>query len=293
MLHRSNLPAFNLAVSTLLKNPSHFLPNLTVSTFLDLPEKLGPHLHPTEQQQRPRQTGSANSSSSVSSLSSDSKTKISTVTNNFNHHPTIRALVLDKDNTLCPPGTTDFPRAYLRKLESLRTSPTSPFNLTSNPHAVLIVSNSAGSRPESARYEAEAQHLEKFLAPLRISVFRVRVPRGGGRTRRKPFCDKEVLTWFQERGVVQRADEIAVIGDRLATDVLLAARMGAWSIWCKYGVTSLIDSRHNDDDDDNNNNNNNHIDHRTFLGKMETILERYLRENRGLKTPFPEGWATK
>jgi hypothetical protein len=76
--------------------------------------------------------------------------------------------------------------------------------------------------------------------------------------------------------------------------------MGAWSIWCKYGVTSLIDSRHNGDDDDdddnnnnNNNNNNNHIDHRTFLGKMETILERYLRENRGLKTPFPEGWVTK
>jgi phosphatidylglycerophosphatase GEP4 len=285
----SNLPAFNLAVSTLLNNPSHFLPNLTISTFLDLPEQLGPHLHPPQQQQQPRQTtGSTNSvnpsSSSSSGSSLSSKAKLSTATTN--HHPTIRALVLDKDNTLCSPGTTDFPRAYLRKLESLRISPTSPFNLTSNPHAILIVSNSAGSRPESARYEAEAQQLEKTLAPLKISVFRV--PRGGGTTYRKPLCDKEVLTWFQERGVVQRADEIAVVGDRLATDVLLAARMGAWSVWCKDGVTSQTDSNHNDHDNDNN-----HIDHRTFLAKMETILERYLRENRGLKTPFPEGWGTK
>lgn len=286
MLPNTNLPAFNLAVSTLLKNPSHFLPNLTISTFLDLPEQLGPHLHPP-QQRPPASTNSANSSdisSSVSSLSSVSNAKKSTATipTTTSNYPTIRALVLDKDNTLCPPGTTDFPRAYLRKLESLRTSPTSSFNLTNNPHAILIVSNTAGSRPESTRYEAEAQHIEKTLAPLGISVFRV--PRGGT-THRKPFCDKEVLAWFQERGVVQRADEIAVVGDRLATDVILAARMGAWSVWCKDGVNGQTDSSHNDG--------RNNIDHRTFLAKMEIILEKYLRENRRLKPPFPEGWGTK
>ena len=32
------------------------------------------------------------------------------------------------------------------------------------------------------------------------------------------------------------ADQIAIIGDRLFTDVMLANLMGSWSVWVKDGV---------------------------------------------------------
>ncbi|KAH8704125.1 mitochondrial PGP phosphatase [Talaromyces proteolyticus] len=251
----SNLQAFNLTVSTLLKNPSHLLPNLTISTFLDLPEQLGLHLTPT----------STSTPTSKATSESSSKEKV-----------TIRALVLDKDNTLCPPNTITFPPAYLHKLESLRTSPTSPFNQTTNPHGILIVSNTAGSRPESAAYENEARRLEQeTLKHLKIPVFRVQPGKG-----RKPFCGPEVLAWFREKGVVDSADQVAVVGDRLGTDVLMAAQMGAWSVWCKNGVTHGVGK-----DAEKVN-----MDYRGFLAKVEIVMERYLRESRGLKPRVPRGW---
>jgi phosphatidylglycerophosphatase GEP4 len=250
-LLNSNLQAFNLTVSTLLKNPSHLVPNLTIPTFLDLPENLGPHLVSSAQHQ----------SSKNPEYSRPPR------------HPTIRALVLDKDNTLCPPKTIVLPKPYLRKLESLRTSPTSPFNQKQNPHGILIVSNTAGSRPDSAAYEAEARDLEERL---HIPVFRVRAGRP-----RKPFCGTDVLAWFREHGVVEGADEIAVVGDRIGTDTLMAAQMGAWSVWCKEGVRHGVDTEADERGD---------RDYRGLLAKMEVLMESYLRENRGLKARVPRGW---
>lgn len=262
----TNLQAFNLTVSTLLKTPSHLLPNLTISTFLDLPEQLGPHLHP----------------SSTSSSSSSTIKTTATATSQKPTHPSIRALVLDKDNTLCPPNTTTLPKAYMDKLERLRTSPTSPFNQTRNPHGILIVSNTAGSRP---RYEAEAQDLESRLKHLQIPVFRVVAPDGNSGEskepkKRKPFCGEQVMGWFRERGVVSNADEVAVVGDRLGTDVLMAAQMGAWSVWCKDGVTHGVGRDAGRVD----------MDYRGFLAKVEIAMERYLRESRGLPARVPPGW---
>ncbi|KAJ9270752.1 hypothetical protein DTO212C5_3249 [Paecilomyces variotii] len=251
----SSLQAFNLAVSTFLKNPSQLLPNLTIPTFIQLPEQLGPHVYPSQPQQ------SRNSSSSSTSPSPPSRSP-----------PLIRALVVDKDNTLCPPKTTLFPKPYLDKLHSLRTSPTSPFNKDKNPHSILIVSNRAGS---SAIHEAEAQDLESKLSDLKIPVFRL--PAG---SRKKPFCGAEVLAWFQERGVVERADEIAVVGDRIGTDVLMAVGMGAWSVWCKDGVTEGVGRDAGKTG----------LDYRGFLAKMEIVVERYLRETKGLRPSVPEGW---
>lgn len=247
----SNLQAFNLTVSTLLKTPSHLLPNLTIPTFLDLPEHLGPHLYP-----------------SSSSSSSSKRT------------PSIRALVLDKDNTICPPNTITLPKAYLDKLETLRSSPTSPFNKTTNPHGILIVSNTAGSRPS---YEREARELEEKLAHLAIPVFRMQQAQPEGTVsnrRKKPFCGEEVLAWFRDRNVVAGADEIAVVGDRLGTDVIMAAQMGAWSVWCKDGVRHGV-GRNADRTD---------LDYRGFLARVEIAMEKYLRESRGLKARVPPGW---
>ncbi|KAL2218193.1 mitochondrial PGP phosphatase-domain-containing protein [Thermoascus aurantiacus ATCC 26904] len=253
----TSLQAFNLAVWTFLRNPSHLLPHLTIPTFLQLPEQLGPHLYQSQsQQQQQQQDGTPK----------DPKQQ----------YPTIRALVLDKDNTLCPPKTTDLPGPYLEKLRALRTSPTSPFHKDTAPDSVLIVSNRAGSDPNRPAYEAEARDLEAQLADLRVPVFRL-PPGAAGK---KPFCGPEVLAWFRERGVVERADEIAVVGDRLGTDVLMAVGMGAWSVWCKDGVTEGAGRDAGRQG----------VDYRGFLARMEIAVERYLRETKGLKPPVPKGW---
>lgn len=131
------------------------------------------------------------------------------------------------------------------------------------PDSILIVSNRAGSHP---RYDGEINALEdNGLSGLRIPVFRL--PAG---SRKKPFCGTEVMEWFRERGVVKGPEEVAVVGDRLGTDVLMAAEMGAWSVWCRDGVAEGGD--------------------RNILEKMEAWVERYLRESRGLKAPAPKGW---
>ncbi|KAE8145739.1 mitochondrial PGP phosphatase-domain-containing protein [Aspergillus avenaceus] len=236
----TNLRAFNLAVQTLLKNPSQFLPHLTIPTFTHLPEQVGPSI--------------------AENLNLTAEAKA----------PTIRALVLDKDNTLCHPKTTTFPPQILEKLQALRTSRTSPFNGEQYPDSILIVSNRAGSHP---RYDAEVRDLEEQLSALRIPVFRL--PEG---SEKKPFCGDEVLEWFRERGVVKRADEIAVVGDRLGTDVLMAARMGSWSVWCRDGVTEGVNPKDGRPD-------------MNLLEKMEVWVERYLRESKGLKAPPPQGWS--
>ncbi|KAK1138607.1 hypothetical protein N8T08_002169 [Aspergillus melleus] len=245
----TNLRAFNLAVSTLLKTPAQFLPHLSIPTITHLPEQIGPVLESTY----------ANTSTSTPSNPKPNPKPI-----------TIKALILDKDATLCAPKTTTFPPQILTKLTSLRTSPTSPFNQQTSPDSILIVSNRAGSHPT---YDSEISALEKNgLQELQIPIFRL--PPGSAK---KPFCGAEVLSWFRERGVVKGPEEIAVVGDRLGTDVLMAKEMGAWSIWCKDGVTEGVDPRRGREG-------------LNLLEKMEAWVERYLRESRGLKAPAPKGW---
>jgi ribonucleotide monophosphatase NagD (HAD superfamily) len=36
-----------------------------------------------------------------------------------------------------------------------------------------------------------------------------------------------------------RADQIAIVGDRLLTDMCLANEMGSWGVWVKDGVVDL------------------------------------------------------
>lgn len=246
----SNLRGFNHAVHTLLKQPTQFLPHLTIPTFTHLPEDLGPHLVRTREP----------SNKDPSNPQTEKPTPPTRT-------PTIHALVLDKDNTLCPPKTTTFPPQILSKLTALRTSPTSPFNQSRNPHGILIVSNRAGSHP---RYDAEIQSLESQLSHLSIPVFRL--PPG---TDKKPFCGEEVVRWFRERGVVKGPGEIAVVGDRLGTDVLMAVGMGSWSVWCKEGVFEEGEVGK---------------PKRNVLERMEVWIERYLREGRGCTAPVPRGW---
>ncbi|KAK5013166.1 hypothetical protein LTR16_001323 [Cryomyces antarcticus] len=55
----------------------------------------------------------------------------------------------------------------------------------------------------------------------------------------KPGCRAEVLDYFRSatNGDVTSAKQIAVVGDRLFTDIMMANMMGSYGVWVKDGVT--------------------------------------------------------
>lgn len=221
----SNLPAARLTLSYLLHDPSSFLPHSQISNFLFLPLPLASALP-------------------------------------VKPSPTIRALVLDKDNTLCPPNTTMMHLTYLAKLDKIRNSP----EFSHAPHSILIVSNTAGST-RSAMHEAEAKALE---AELGIPVLRQHPDR------KKPFCGPDVLKYFADHGVTSDPAEIVVVGDRLGTDTLMAREMGAWSLWVRDGFRNPeMPGR----------------DYRGMLAKMEVRFERMLRGGLDMRAPLPYTFA--
>ena len=214
-----------MSLAYALHDPSSLLPHHAVPTLLSLPLPIG---------------------SSLPSLPGrDDK-------------PTIRALVLDKDNTLCPPRSTYLHQSYLTKIEKIKSS----VEFSHNPRSVIIVSNTAGSSSAPA-HEAEAKRLE---AELGLPVLRQQPGR------KKPFCAPDLLEYFKKHGVTEDPAEIVVVGDRLATDVLLAREMGSWSVWCRDGWRSPEEPQ---------------TDYRGFFSKMEGRYERLLRETFRKTAPLP------
>lgn len=58
---------------------------------------------------------------------------------------------------------------------------------------------------------------------------------------KKPGCGKEIMEYFRntdEREGLRdiRENQIAIVGDRLLTDMCLANEMGSWGVWVKDGV---------------------------------------------------------
>ena len=93
--------------------------------------------------------------------------------------------------------------------------------------AVLIVSNSAGTRDDLGYKEARS-----LQDATGVQVFR--------HSTKKPGCAQEVLSYLTKTSKtgLSRSNQVAVVGDRLFTDVIMANMMGAWSIWVKDGVVS-------------------------------------------------------
>jgi phosphatidylglycerophosphatase GEP4 len=230
----SNFPAARLLLAYALHEPSSLLPHTTIPTLISLPLPLGPSL------------------SISTSLPGQPKIPIK-----------IKALVLDKDNTLCTPNSTALHPAYIAKLEKLRHSP----EFANSPNSILIVSNTAGSTP-SAEHESEALELERELS---IPVLRQQPGR------KKPFCGPDVLEHFTKHGITSNPAEIAIVGDRLATDVLLAREMGAWSVWVRDGWRNPETPGR---------------DHRGFMSRMEVKAERFLRGGLQYRAPMPKGFTT-
>lgn len=221
----SNLPALRLTLAYALTEPSSLLPHRTIPTLLALPLPIGSSL--------PSVPGKRTS---------------------------IKALVLDKDNTICPPETTVVHKAYREKIEQIKTSP----EFVNRPNSILIVSNTAGST-RLQQHEAEAKELE---ADLGLPVLRQQPGR------KKPLCGPDVLQFFKEHGITEDPAEIAFVGDRLATDVMVAREVGSWSIWCRDGWRSPEEPSK---------------DYRGLFAKAEANFERMLREKFSKTAPLPQG----
>ena len=58
---------------------------------------------------------------------------------------------------------------------------------------------------------------------------------------KKPGCGAEIMDYFRhhpETGVTS-PHQVAIVGDRLSTDMMLANMMGSWGIWVQDGVIPL------------------------------------------------------
>ncbi|KAF6231557.1 hypothetical protein HO173_010309 [Letharia columbiana] len=136
---------------------------------------------------------------------------------NGGQRPDIRAIVLDKDNCFAKPKESSIHSPYKKHFESLRKM---------FPGArVLIVSNSAGTQDDPEGKEAKL--LEQATG---VNVFK--------HSTKKPGCGPDVFRHLQNipKIRVEHPGQIAVVGDRLFTDIIMASTMGSWSIWIEDGV---------------------------------------------------------
>lgn len=91
---------------------------------------------------------------------------------------------------------------------------------------LLIVSNSAGTNDDVEGKEARLLEAATGVKVLRHST-------------KKPGCGPQIMEYFRNHAAdanVILPDQIAVVGDRLSTDVMMANMMGFWSVWIKDGV---------------------------------------------------------
>ncbi|TKX24926.1 hypothetical protein C1H76_2879 [Elsinoe australis] len=90
---------------------------------------------------------------------------------------------------------------------------------------LLIVSNSAGTLADPTGKDAELLEHNTGLTVLRHRT-------------KKPGCGAEIQKYFQTQVdlKITSPSQIAVVGDRLFTDAMLANMMGARAIWIRDGV---------------------------------------------------------
>lgn len=126
----------------------------------------------------------------------------------------IKAIVIDKDNCISYPNKTEIWREYEKQWSKLKKY---------YPQSVFILSNTAGSSSDHG-YE-DAKKLENSTG---VPVIRHK--------QKKPGCYEEILEHLLAERYVESPKEVAVVGDRLLTDIMMSNMMGAYSIWISHGV---------------------------------------------------------
>lgn len=188
-----------------LASPSLCLPHATVSTFSDLPIPL------------------------------DKAFDIR------NGKSVIKAVVLDKDDCFAYPNSKmvhESNRVSRRSWNDLRASSADlrqdhfeKLRAAYPGRRLLIVSNTSGAQT----YDRDGKLASEVEEATGVTVLSHRV--------KKPGCAAEIMEYFHqhpETGVTG-PHQIAVVGDRLFTDMMLANRMGSWGIWVKDGIVPLKD----------------------------------------------------
>ncbi|KAK3327259.1 mitochondrial PGP phosphatase [Cercophora scortea] len=132
----------------------------------------------------------------------------------------IKAVVLDKDDCFAYPDSNEVHGPYKQRFEALRALYPG--------RRLLIVSNTAGSS-----YDADGKMAVAVEKATGVAVLSHRV--------KKPGCGSEIMAYFREHPEtgVTSPSHIAIVGDRLATDMMLANAMGSWGLWVKDGVVPL------------------------------------------------------
>lgn len=127
----------------------------------------------------------------------------------------IKVVLLDKDNCFAAPHTNEVWPAYREQWERLRAAYPGD--------RLLIVSNTSGSSSDPSG--EQARKLEAATG--------VRVAQHGGK---KPGCYPAILAQLQRDGLVESGRQVAVVGDRLFTDIAMANLMGGHGFWIRDGV---------------------------------------------------------
>ncbi|KAK4646247.1 hypothetical protein QC761_208920 [Podospora bellae-mahoneyi] len=133
----------------------------------------------------------------------------------------IKAVVLDKDDCFTYPEHNEVYDQYKQRFEALRAAYPG--------RRLLIVSNTSGAQS----YDRDG----KLAAAVEKATGVVVLPH----ETKKPGCGDEIMSYFRkhpETGVTSPS-QIAIVGDRLSTDIMLANMMGSWGVWVKDGVVPL------------------------------------------------------
>jgi phosphatidylglycerophosphatase GEP4 len=160
----------------------------------------------------------------------------------------IKAVVLDKDDCFAYPDSSEVYPEYKSHFEALRAAYPG--------RKLLVVSNTAGAKSWDKDGKLAAEVEEKtgiFVLP---------------HATKKPGCGNEIMEYFRnhpETGVTDPA-HVAVVGDRLTTDMMLANMMGGWGFWLRDGVVPMKQ--------------------KNIFSRMERPLAAFL-QGRGLDPPEP------
>lgn len=127
----------------------------------------------------------------------------------------IKVVLLDKDNCFAEPHSNQVWPEYSEIWAKLKKEYPGK--------RLMIVSNTSGSSSDP----------DGSLAKVLEEETGVQVFRHAGK---KPGCYQEILDYLKAEGLVNSPKEIAVVGDRLMTDVAMANMMGSYSFWIRDGV---------------------------------------------------------
>ncbi|GAO15204.1 uncharacterized protein UV8b_04249 [Ustilaginoidea virens] len=160
----------------------------------------------------------------------------------------IRAVVLDKDDCFAYPDAKHVHEPYKSHFQDLRRAYPG--------RRLLVVSNTAGA----AGWDPDRKQAAEVEKNTGVHV----LPHSA----KKPGCGAEIMAYFRqhpETGVTDPS-HVAVVGDRLTTDMMLANMMGGWGFWISEGVVPR--------------------QQKSVFSRMERNLAQFL-VSRGVRPPLP------